>query len=242
MATAFRQIGDYPRPGWLEDLTYLLESGIKVTLVYGDRDFACNWYAGEAVSLAINYTHSSSFRAAGYAPIQTNDTYIGGQVRQYGNLSFSRVYQSGHEVPSYQPETAYEIFMRALFNRDIATGKVDTASNGSYATDGPSDTLAVRNEVPEPEIMFCYTLDTSTCTAEQVDSLKNGTAVVKDWIVVDANSTRRFPFLKGEDGDSTPTGGVSMPTGTNAAGVASVLGGHCVLFWAWIATMLSVAL
>lgn len=43
VATAFRGVGDYPRPGWLEDLAYLLESGIKVTLVYGDRDYACNW-------------------------------------------------------------------------------------------------------------------------------------------------------------------------------------------------------
>lgn len=35
--------GDYLRPGWTDDLSYLLESGIKVTMVYGDRDFACNW-------------------------------------------------------------------------------------------------------------------------------------------------------------------------------------------------------
>ena len=39
VAQAFRAIGDYPRPGWKEDLAYLLDSGIKVTLVYGDRDY-----------------------------------------------------------------------------------------------------------------------------------------------------------------------------------------------------------
>lgn len=39
VALAFRGIGDYPRPGWKEDLAYLLEEGIKVTLVYGDRDY-----------------------------------------------------------------------------------------------------------------------------------------------------------------------------------------------------------
>lgn len=42
VSRAFRGIGDYPRPGWKEDLAYLLEEGIKVTLVYGDRDYACN--------------------------------------------------------------------------------------------------------------------------------------------------------------------------------------------------------
>jgi len=31
VARAFRSIGDYPRPGWLEDLAYLLDNGIKVS-------------------------------------------------------------------------------------------------------------------------------------------------------------------------------------------------------------------
>lgn len=249
VASAFRSIGDYPRPGWLEDLAYLLESGIKVTLVYGDRDFACNWYAGEAVSLAINYTHSSSFRSAGYTPITTNSSYTGGQVRQYGNLSFSRVYESGHEVPAYQPETAYQIFTRALFNKDIATGEIDTAKNGTYATEGPSDTLAIKNELPKPEIWFCYTLDTGTCTDEQIEMLKAGNATVRDWILVDANSTRRFPYLNETEGGEptgtgtaaspSATGPVSVPTGINGAGLTLVLGGHSGLFCVWIGALLS---
>lgn len=98
-SSAVRSIGDYVRPGWLEDLTYLLENGVKVALMYGDRDFACNWIGGEAVSLAINYTEREQFHAAGYTAIQTNDSYSGGQVRQYGNLSFNRFVSS--EVPVY---------------------------------------------------------------------------------------------------------------------------------------------
>jgi carboxypeptidase C (cathepsin A) len=97
VSQAFRAIGDYPRPGWKEDLAYLLEEGIKVTLVYGDRDYACNWYGGELLSLAINYTDSEKFKDAGYSPVYVNDSYTGGQVRQYGNLSFTRVYEAGHE-------------------------------------------------------------------------------------------------------------------------------------------------
>jgi len=37
---AFDGIGDYARGGYLEDLAYILDQGIKVTMVYGDRDFA----------------------------------------------------------------------------------------------------------------------------------------------------------------------------------------------------------
>ena len=39
---AFDSTGDYPRGGFLADLAFILESGIKVALVYGDRDYACN--------------------------------------------------------------------------------------------------------------------------------------------------------------------------------------------------------
>ena len=137
VSRAFRSIGDYPRPGWLEDLAYLLENGIKVALVYGDRDYACNWIGGEAVSLAIDWSQTDAFHASGYQDIVVNETFSGGKVRQYGNLSFSRVYQAGHEVPYYQPEASYEIFKRALFNKDISTGEVDTSGIESYHTEGP---------------------------------------------------------------------------------------------------------
>lgn len=111
VSRAFRNIGDYPRPGWKEDLAYLLEEGVKITLLFGDRDYACNWYGGELLSLAIPYANATSFAAAGYADVVVNDTYIGGQTRQYGNLSFTRVYEAGHEVSttSISSEMAHTI-------------------------------------------------------------------------------------------------------------------------------------
>ncbi|KAI6973580.1 Carboxypeptidase S1 [Hortaea werneckii] len=226
VSSAFRSIGDYVRPGWIEDLAYLLENGIKVTLAYGDRDYACNWYGGELLSLAINYTHTADFHAAGYADIQTNASYVGGQVRQYGNLSFSRVYQAGHEIPSYQPETAYRIFMRALFNRDIATGEESTASGGegggegeTYSTTGPSDTLAITNEPPAQPVQFCYTLDAgSTCTEEELERLSEGSAIVDHFILVDCNSTQLFPEVVGGSNVTDGACGEGMGYGIYPAG------------------------
>jgi carboxypeptidase D len=191
----FSSTGDYPRSdvhGYIDDIAYVLDSGIKVALVYGDRDYACNWIGGEDVSLLVNHAEAAGFRDAGYTPLQTNKTYVGGQVRQHGNFSFTRVYEAGHEVPAYQPETAYNIFHRAIFNRDLATGEVDTARNSSYSTQGPKSTWDIKNDVPESPGPLCYILALeATCTEDQIASVANGTAMIKDWIVVDEEAQQK---------------------------------------------------
>ena len=93
---AFFDTSDSDRAGTSEAVSYLLDSGVKVHLVYGDRDFTCSWIGGEAASLAIEYSGSKHFKNAGYAPILSSKG-VGGFVRQYGNFSFSRVFQAGHE-------------------------------------------------------------------------------------------------------------------------------------------------
>ncbi|KAF2659029.1 alpha/beta-hydrolase [Lophiostoma macrostomum CBS 122681] len=232
VAQAFRGIGDYNRPGWKEDLAYLLDAGIKVTLVYGDRDYACNWYGGELLSLAIPHSTAGDFASAGYTDVVVNDTYVGGQVRQHGNLSFTRVYESGHEVPAYQPETAYRIFMRALFNFDIATGNTSTLQNSNYSTTGPDNVYNITNEPIKDPGSQCYVLDSAQCTTEQWASVVNGSAEVRNWIVVDANTTSLFPDLgngtngtnsTGPSGTGTPTPSAST-TGGGAPGESSGAG------------------
>lgn len=197
VAAAFSGHGDMPRGGYLRGLAGLLDGGVKVHLVYGDRDYACNWVGGEAASLAIPHRHRAGFARAGYAPLTVSPPgsppFVPyGLTRQHGNLSFTRVYQAGHMVPSYQPEASLRIFERALFNRDIATGAVDLTATGGwrgddvevFRTEGPGDTWWKRSEVmPVPEGR-CYSLMPSTCSREQVEALRNGTAVVKDYYVV----------------------------------------------------------
>lgn len=67
-----------------------------------ERRLTSERFGGEAVSLQVNYTHAKEFRAAGYAPMIVDGTEYG-EVRQYGNFSFLRIYEAGHEVPYYQP-------------------------------------------------------------------------------------------------------------------------------------------
>lgn len=52
---------------------------------------------GENLTPNIKHEGQEQFKSAGYEEIKTNGTYVGGMVRQAGPLSFSRVFEAGHE-------------------------------------------------------------------------------------------------------------------------------------------------
>jgi len=95
---------------------------------------SCNWLGGQVVAHEVNAT---GFDWAGYANISTSDHIVHGQVKQAGKFAFSRIYESGHEVPFYQPLVSLEIFERAINGKDIATGKVRPGAK--YLTQGPAE-------------------------------------------------------------------------------------------------------
>jgi carboxypeptidase C (cathepsin A) len=161
-------------------LSKLLSMGVRVALIYGDADYICNWMGGEAVSLALAAlipSYASAFPAAGYAPIAVNTSYIGGDVRQFGNLSFSRVFDSGHLVPAYQPETAFTIFTRIIQGTELSTG--EAADLSTYASTGPANSTH-KNSVPSklPEHV-CYVRSIpDTCSSEDFQNMLNGIGAV----------------------------------------------------------------
>ena len=182
--------------GFVDDVGYLLDHGVKVHMMYGDRDYACNWVGGEAVSLAIPYSRAKDFADAGYSEFVTHEG-VGGRTRQFGNHSFTRVYQAGHEVPSYQPFAAYEIFMRATFNRDIATGMIPVTDE--LATTGPKDTWQFKNEPPKSPKPKCYVLNPGTCDSQTWRMVVAGNVTVKDYFVVAETATSNNENGVGDD-------------------------------------------
>jgi carboxypeptidase C (cathepsin A) len=121
VSAAFGNTGDDDRPsGTIAACQELLDAGVQVMLYYGDADYNCNWLGGQVVADMINAT---GYSEAGFTNITTSDGIVHGQVKQAGLFSFLRIYESGHEVPFYQPLAALEIFERALKQVDIATGK-----------------------------------------------------------------------------------------------------------------------
>lgn len=142
---AFQKTGDFAYPNFLDELEVILNNSVRVALIYGDADYICNWFGGEAVSNEIQYIHSQEFAQTGYVPFVVDGTEYG-EVRQYGNFSFLRVYEAGHEVPFYQPLASLEYFKRTLDNKDIATGKLDVS--GNYATNGTAKATHTEPYVP----------------------------------------------------------------------------------------------
>jgi hypothetical protein len=72
--------------------------------------------------------------------------------------------------------------MRALFNKDIATGLLPVSDY--LSTVGPSSTFHVKNKIPARSGSRCYILDPGTCTLEQFETVINGMAIVKNFIVI----------------------------------------------------------
>jgi hypothetical protein len=152
--------------------------------------------------LSIPFAEAQQFAAAGYQPIMTNASNEGGFVREYGNLSFSRVFQAGHSTGGYQPETVSAIFERAMFRSDVATGEIRLAKTPNYASKGNASVRDVKNKLPELIENICYVLQPGdTCTPEQLKALKEGTAETEDWVVVKPAGTKGERVMEGKGGD-----------------------------------------
>ncbi|KXT15970.1 hypothetical protein AC579_1446 [Pseudocercospora musae] len=145
----FQETGDFIYPNFKKDLESILDSGVRVVLPYGDADYICNWFGGEKVSLAMNYTYSKEFNAAGYEPFVWSEANIeAGEVREYGNFSFIRIYESGHTIPFYQPGPSLTFFKRAISGVDIAQGIKPVTAN--LTSNGPPNATHTESFVSIP--------------------------------------------------------------------------------------------
>ncbi|KAK4504685.1 hypothetical protein PRZ48_002646 [Zasmidium cellare] len=134
VGSSFSNTGDDDREeGTVEAVRKLVEQGVYVVEYYGDADYVCNWLGGEVIAAHHNIP---SFPRAGYTNLTTPDHIPHGQVKQSSNFAFARIYESGHEVPFYQPLAALEMFSRAIHNKDIATGEVDISKGCGYLSKG----------------------------------------------------------------------------------------------------------
>ncbi|KAM0561105.1 hypothetical protein ACHAPJ_003606 [Fusarium lateritium] len=208
----FQDTGDQARGGNIPRLAALLNQGVRIALIYGDRDYICNWLGGEAVSQSLakeaGSEYSLRFPDAGYAPIIVNVSYIGGVVRQFGNLSFSRVYQAGHAVAAYQPETAFQVFARIIMGTSVSTGMdIDPAT---YNTTGDANATHT-DDLPKQSIPTCYIRNfAGTCDDDAKELAANDKGVVINGILYASKEDWSFKAETTEE----PTSSTTDPSAT----------------------------
>jgi hypothetical protein len=210
VVTAFISTGDFEREALVPNIAKLLNSGVRVGFIYGDRDYICNWLGGEAISLAVaaqtSPLYAQLFPESGYAPIIVNTSYIGGVVRQYGNLSFSRIYEAGHSVPAYQPETAFQVFARIMVGTSVSTGAAIDLS--VYNTSGPANATQTFSLPASPSSTCWLRNIPETCTEDEKNMIIANEGVIINGILYSASSDWSSPTSS-----STPAAG-SQNSGT----------------------------
>lgn len=152
----------------------LISQGIYVIMFAGDADYNCNWLGNERISQMIS---APGFGDAGYTNISTSDNIVHGQVKQSENFAFARIYESGHEVPFYQPLIALEMFERGISGVDVAEGKTGCFTEGYKSEGTVESTFREGNGTVQFEVLPGNA--TYNTGLNGPDPVKNGTQIMQ---------------------------------------------------------------
>jgi hypothetical protein len=98
-------------------------------------------------------------------------------VRQFGNFSFSRIYDAGHTVPFYQPETAFTVFTRIIDGTDLSTGEAVDPRN--FTSSGPMNSTHTNSALAKQPAPTCWIRAMQdTCSAEQIEDMRDSKGIV----------------------------------------------------------------
>ncbi|KAF0700934.1 Aste57867_8544 [Aphanomyces stellatus] len=96
----------------------LLHRHVRVLVYAGDADLICNWRGCEAWTLHMRWAGQNVFASAIERPFALANE-VKGAVRSAQNLTFLRVFNSGHMVPSNQPEATLTMIQRFVRNEPL---------------------------------------------------------------------------------------------------------------------------
>ncbi|KAK3988405.1 Alpha/Beta hydrolase protein [Cladorrhinum sp. PSN332] len=113
----FGEGGDQAR-SFLGELGKVVDAGITVLLWAGDADWICNWMGVLDFAHAIDFPNRELFVNTPVVPLTVNGQ-VYGEYKTVDNLSWLRVYNSGHFVPYYQPLMSLEVFVQTIYGAPI---------------------------------------------------------------------------------------------------------------------------
>lgn len=109
---SFLLTGDGGRP-FQQYVSEILNKDIPVLIYAGDKDYICNWLGNLAWTNELEWKNNEEYRFLPLAHWKNEETgEVAGEVKNYGSLTFLRVYDAGHMVPYNQPENSLEMVNR----------------------------------------------------------------------------------------------------------------------------------
>lgn len=106
----FLYAGDWMQP-YHKNVISMLESGLPVLVYAGDKDFICNWLGNRAWTEELQWSGRVSFSQAPVRKWKVGKS-VAGEVKNYENFTFLRVYNAGHMVPFDQPKNSLDMVNR----------------------------------------------------------------------------------------------------------------------------------
>lgn len=101
--------GDEAKP-FQQFIAELLNRDIPVLIYAGDKDYICNWLGNHAWTNKLEWNDHTAYERAPLKGWRHSETFEEiGQVKNYGPLTFVRVYDAGHMVPYDQPEASIDM-------------------------------------------------------------------------------------------------------------------------------------
>ena len=119
--SGFAFTGDEAKP-FHQFIAELLDRDIPVLIYAGDKDFICNWLGNHAWTDRLEWRDHETYEEIPLSPWKHSETLEEvGQVKNFGPLTFLRVYDAGHMVPYDQPEASLEMVNQWISKLAIAS-------------------------------------------------------------------------------------------------------------------------
>lgn len=103
--------GDWMKPDFRDAIIDILETDLPVLIYAGDKDFICNWLGNQGWTDRLAYSKSDGFQNAKIRKWKNGKTHAG-DVKNFDNFTFLRVFDGGHMVPYNQPENSLDMVNR----------------------------------------------------------------------------------------------------------------------------------
>jgi Serine carboxypeptidase len=128
------------------------KANIQVLIYSGDRDMTTNSFGSEILldnmiwDGSTGWKNNEQYQRGLWLPHTNDNTSIGGYMKQYNNLQFLIVLQSGHLVPYNRPQVALELITRFLGNVSFIDKELPKYTIPIHSQKSKSSTTTVDNE------------------------------------------------------------------------------------------------